>query len=254
MTAGLDKMKSRIGRYWLGAGVGMVAVFVLVALFLDQRISTSFGQWPPGEQAFFHWITEFGEGAWVLVPALALWILGLIGWALVRAYWWRWSFRALSILSLFVFGAVGIPGLVAAILKRIFGRARPVWLDTEGVFAFRFLEPLRWDYQSFPSGHATTSLAFALTMVIVFGRKAWWVFIPAGLIALSRIVIQMHYLSDVLFGAALGMAGAWFVATYWRERGWVFKPVADGPGWRNRLTPVIAHQIRRLSRRLRGNG
>lgn len=245
-------------RHWLGTIAWLVAAFLLTALLLDAKVSTAFAHWPEAERAFFHWITEFGEGAWVLVPALVLWIAGLIGWALTRAYWWRWSLRAISALSMFTFAAVGIPGLLSAILKRVFGRARPIWLDTEGTFAFRFFEPFRWDFQSFPSGHATTSLAFALAMVIVFGRKAWWVFIPTMLIALSRVVIQVHFLSDIMFGALIGMAGAWLVATYWRDHGWVFAPIdpsrTGGGGWHNRMLPVIARQWRKLTGRRRGNG
>ena len=80
-------------------------------------------------------------------------------------------------------------------------------------------------------------------MTLLFGRFGAWLFVPAVLIALSRVVIQMHFLSDVLFGAGLGMVGAWLLALVWRRKGWVF---AKGSGWRNRLTPVIARQIRRL--------
>ena len=261
MLAGPHTVKSigaALRQHWLGMAAWLVAAFLVIVLLLDHRVSTAFAQWPEAERSFFHWITEFGESAWVLVPALVLWLVGLIGWALTRAYWWRWSLRAVSALSMFTFAAVGIPGLAAAILKRVFGRARPVWLDTEGVFAFRFFEPFRWDFQSFPSGHATTSLAFALAMVILFGRKAWWVFIPAVLIALSRVVIQMHFLSDIVFGGLLGMTGAWLVAIYWRDHGWVFAPAEpsrkSAAGWANRMWPIIGRQVKKLTRRRPGNG
>lgn len=229
--------------HWIAAIAWPVGVFFVIAMFLDYRVSDAVRHWPVGEQNFFHWLTQYGEGAVVLVPALVLWLVGLAGWRLLPFYWWRWSFRGLSALSLFTFGAVGIPGLIAAILKRVFGRARPVWLETEGVFAFSFFQPMRWDFQSFPSGHATTSLAFALAMTLLFRRFGSWVFIPAILIAFSRIVVGMHYLSDVLFGAALGLCCAWAMAAYWREKTWIF---AKGPGWRNRFVPVLMHQYRRV--------
>ena len=139
--------------------VALVAGFFIIATFFDAEVTRAVAWWPEGEQAFFHWLTEFGEGAVVLVPALVLWLVFLVASWLTRPYWWRWSFRGISALSLFAFGATGLPGLVSAILKRVFGRARPMHLDTDGVFAFTFFQPRAWDYQSFPSGHATTSLA-----------------------------------------------------------------------------------------------
>lgn len=244
-----DSKKGKLRLEWrrlLWGAAALVVGFLAVALIFDERMSRALGGWPAGERAFFSWITQFGEGAVVLVPALVLWIAGLIGWRLLRPYWWRWSCRAVSAMSLFTFGAVGIPGLIAAILKRLFGRARPIWLETEGVFSFQLFKPFAWDFQSFPSGHATTSLAFALTMTLLFGKKGMWVFVPAALIALSRVVIQMHYLSDSLFGAMLGMSLAWIMAGHWRSRGWIFVP---GDGWRNRLAPIIVRQWRGLSRR-----
>ncbi len=226
----------------------MILGFFVLALFFDARVTRTLMAWPESERAFFAWLTPFGEGAVVLVPALVLWLVGLVGWKLVRSYWCRWSLRALSALSMFAFAAVGIPGLVSAILKRLFGRARPIWIDAEGVLSFRFLSHFSWDFQSFPSGHATTSLAFALAMALLFGPWGAWVFVPAVLIALSRIVIGMHYLSDVLFGAGLGLALGLMVAEYWRRKGWVF---AAGPGWRNRFAPVLVHQWRRTVRIMR---
>jgi membrane-associated phospholipid phosphatase len=237
-----------VRRHWLGIAIWLVVAFFLVALLLDYRVSEALRHWPAGEKAFFHWITQYGESAWVLVPTFVLWIAGLIGWRILKPYWWRWTSRAVGLMSGFTFVAVGVPGLVSAIFKRLLGRARPIWLETEGVFSFRFFSPTAWDFQSFPSGHATTSLAFALIATLLFGRYGSWVFIPAVLIALSRVVIQMHYLSDIVFGATLGFVLAWAIATYWRQKGWVFLP---GPGWRNRLAPVVARQCRRLMRKWR---
>lgn len=61
---------------------------------------------------------------------------------------------------------------------------------------------------SFPSGHAAvaTGLAAALCHLAPHGR---WLFIALALMAcLQRLVIGAHYLSDVCFGAALGLLGA----------------------------------------------
>jgi undecaprenyl-diphosphatase len=64
----------------------------------------------------------------------------------------------------------------------------------------------RPDDSSFPSGHAGTSFAGAITlsMVVPGGRVAWWAL--AVIIAYSRVYLGVHYPLDVLGGATVGMA------------------------------------------------
>ncbi|MFZ4585270.1 MAG: phosphatase PAP2 family protein [Acidimicrobiia bacterium] len=58
---------------------------------------------------------------------------------------------------------------------------------------------------SFPSGHATA--AFTAAMVLTRRpREAWFWFPLAGLVASSRVYVKMHHASDVVAGAALGLA------------------------------------------------
>jgi membrane-associated phospholipid phosphatase len=60
---------------------------------------------------------------------------------------------------------------------------------------------------AFPSGHTTVSFASATVLQRHFG---WRVGVPAyaiaSYVAMSRVQMQRHYLSDVAFGAALGIA------------------------------------------------
>ena len=59
---------------------------------------------------------------------------------------------------------------------------------------------------SFPSGHTTSAFASATVLQRHFG---WKVGVPAyaaaGYVAASRVQGKRHYLSDVMFGAALGI-------------------------------------------------
>lgn len=65
---------------------------------------------------------------------------------------------------------------------------------------------------SFPSGHASVTFATASVLERHFGyRGAWPTFVIAGYVAASRLTENRHFLSDVLFGAALGMASGWTV-------------------------------------------
>jgi membrane-associated phospholipid phosphatase len=57
---------------------------------------------------------------------------------------------------------------------------------------------------SFPSAHSTSSFAVATAMTRV-DRRAAVAFIPAAAVAAGRPYLGMHYPSDVLAGAALGI-------------------------------------------------
>jgi membrane-associated phospholipid phosphatase len=57
---------------------------------------------------------------------------------------------------------------------------------------------------SFPSGHAAS--AFTAAMLLRDSPLAPVFFVLAGLVATSRVYVKMHHASDVLVGAALGVA------------------------------------------------
>jgi undecaprenyl-diphosphatase len=62
------------------------------------------------------------------------------------------------------------------------------------------------DRYSFPSGHTLHAVSFAWQASAHFPELAWVLLPLAGLIAGSRVVLGLHYPSDVLAGAAIGGA------------------------------------------------
>ena len=60
------------------------------------------------------------------------------------------------------------------------------------------------DQYSFPSGHTLHAVAFSIVAVGYHPMIVWLVGPFTGLVALSRVVLGLHYPSDVLAGAALG--------------------------------------------------
>lgn len=65
---------------------------------------------------------------------------------------------------------------------------------------------------SFPSGHSAATFAFASVLERHLGyRLAWPTVVLASYVATSRLVDNKHYLSDVVFGAAMGTAVGWTV-------------------------------------------
>lgn len=67
---------------------------------------------------------------------------------------------------------------------------------------------------SFPSGHAATAFAGAVSLSYLWRRGAPLFFLLAAAIAFSRVYVGVHYPGDVLAGAALGTAVglAWVAA------------------------------------------
>ncbi len=85
-------------------------------------------------------------------------------------------------------------------LKNLVARPRPCWLD-EGA---RLLIENPTDY-SFPSGHTLSSVIGA-TILTKTDRRFGYAVIPlAAFIAFSRLYLYVHFPSDVLAAAALGI-------------------------------------------------
>ena len=105
------------------------------------------------------------------------------------------ALRAVLVMALT--GAVGVA--LYSFLKRIFVRERPFITHAaidRGAAAL--------DRYSFPSGHTLHAVCFTWQASAHFPELAWVLLPLATLIAASRVVLGLHYPSDVLAGAALG--------------------------------------------------
>lgn len=105
------------------------------------------------------------------------------------------------------YGVMLLAGLILALLagniflKNFFARPRPCWLDE----TVPLLIARPSDY-SFPSGH-TMAAAIGATVLTAADRRFGWAAIPlAVLIAFSRMYLYVHFPSDILAGALLGVA------------------------------------------------
>jgi undecaprenyl-diphosphatase len=101
-----------------------------------------------------------------------------------------------------VMAATGLAGLLLyRWLKRTFVRERP-FLTHSSIF----LAATPLDRYSFPSGHTLHAVSFTW-QAVAFAPELAWILVPfASLIAMSRVVLGLHYPTDVLVGAAIGAA------------------------------------------------
>lgn len=101
-------------------------------------------------------------------------------------------------------GMSGVNLLIYKALKQGTGRPRP-FKTCPGIRVCA--RPL--DEYSFPSGHTLHAVAFGVILSTYYPVLAWPLGVFAALVALSRVVLGLHYPSDVLIGALIGAVSAW---------------------------------------------
>jgi undecaprenyl-diphosphatase len=132
----------------------------------------------------FSIVSRLGNGYFWLAVALALLAAdGAGAWPAVR--------------HLTLATAVGLS--LYKLLKARTGRPRP--FNAEDGFHLT-ITPL--DELSFPSGHTLHAVAFTLVLYAYYPLAFWLVLPFTVLVALSRVVLGLHYPSDVAAGVALG--------------------------------------------------
>jgi undecaprenyl-diphosphatase len=216
-----------IGRRTWPFAVGGLVVALVLAFFVDAALSRTATAWPDPWLWFFAVATELGGSYWILVDSMKLTLL-FAGLAfIVHDRLPRLMLIEQAKLWAFVFLGVAVPGLVANLIKRAVGRSRPHLIDTDGTFNFRSFAN-DWQYESFPSGHATT--IFALAMVVGFLKPRWFIpaLVVAVVVAFSRVPVGAHFLTDSIAGAAVGTLVAYAVRDVFAWRGWLFRRMPSG--------------------------
>lgn len=148
-------------------------------------------------------LEEIGRSHWILGYCVVMIIIA-----------WR-SMRSLAHRHLEFFASVAISGIAANVIKVIACRPRPPLLIEHGITDWN-LFGFQMDYiwNSFPSGHATTGLAIAISGSTVYPRLRWLFWIVGIAIALGRVMLNAHYLSDIIAGGMLGGVVAYGILRY----------------------------------------
>lgn len=98
----------------------------------------------------------------------------------------------------------GLANIVVVLLKGRVRRPRPCDFAKPRHFDVAPLICVPSDRYSFPSGHSLNAFALALVLALGFPPIAVPVFLVAASVAASRVVLGLHFPSDVLAGSAMG--------------------------------------------------
>jgi undecaprenyl-diphosphatase len=119
------------------------------------------------------------------------WGIALLGlWLLGSSFWKQWAVVLLA--------SIALLALLVFPLKQLIRRRRP-----EGLWGMIYRKT---DPHSFPSGHAAR--AFLIAVLATGMGPAWlaivlWIWAP--LVAVARVAMGVHYLSDIVGGFVLGI-------------------------------------------------
>ena len=176
----------------------VLLLVLTIAVALDARVAGWAVHWrQPALDMVVGILNPIGSGVTLLVTCLSLGLLGH----------WRTRSRLRDTAWVGALGFAGA-GLVEFAVKHLVGRARPDGAPHGILLTGPTFAP---DLDSFPSGHATSVFAVAAVFAACYPRLAWPLYLLATAIAVGRVYLARHYVSDIMAGATIGIAVAWLL-------------------------------------------
>jgi len=185
---------------------------------------------------------------WAVFSSLDFWLPLLILAGVLIA--WRGGFRGRAMLACLLLSIGIMEGGIINPLKKIISKQRPYHVLSEArVVKLEETTPRWWAAirpavvrkgnpaeapevgKSLPSGHTSNMFCFATVLTAFYRWRGALFFIPATLVALSRVATGSHWPSDIVLSAVGSVAVTLvLIAIY----GWVWRKLAP------RLVPTLA--------------
>ncbi len=109
---------------------------------------------------------------------------------------------------------MAVAGALLQAVKQVTPRDRPVKHFQQEIKSGKVVvnTPLNLLYnRSFPSGHSQAAFTAAMFFALYVRRRRALLFLAASLVALSRVYLGVHFLSDAIAGSMLGALIVWIV-------------------------------------------
>ncbi|NLS01169.1 phosphatase PAP2 family protein [Rhizobium sp. P38BS-XIX] len=230
----MQAILTSLDRRWRRSDAGLAPCHWKICLFLTANVvllSAFLFDWPvgatlkslsPSIHFFGEMLTNFGESGWILIISAFLFFEGWAGARLLHSP--RCRCQALRICQIggYLLTTIALSGILANLLKRAIGRARPTHFADWGPFGFSPFNG-RASFESFPSGHATTIGALFVALAFLFPRYRYIFAACALWLAITRVMVGAHYPSDVIAGLALGGWFSFMTAIVYSRYGLLFR-------------------------------
>jgi undecaprenyl-diphosphatase len=169
---------------------------------LDSAVFTWLNSWA-GISPFFDFAIEFSAVylIYIIIAALVIFVF-LTSLPAFRSFQRRNIEMALQA----ILSALVARFIIAEAIRFFYNRPRPFEMGEDVI---RLVEHVSGN--SFPSGHATFAFAIAAAGALYYPKTGFLFFLAAFLVGISRVAAGLHWPSDILGGALVGMGTAWFL-------------------------------------------
>jgi len=192
---------------------------VMAIIFIDRPLHDYVqANLPVKWSGFFAVVTMIGYGApWYIIFGCVL-LYGLLARFFTHSESRKKYAQQIIKSAMYLLIVLAVTGLIVTILKIGIGRFRPSMLAEHGLSGF---SPLNFvlGQGSYPSGHSQVIFAAMIGLHFVYPRYDFVYFVLAVIVAISRLMIGVHFLGDILLGAAIGGCGA-FIIRHWFVSKW----------------------------------
>jgi membrane-associated phospholipid phosphatase len=188
----IDFFRKTQGFFWL-YGLFLLAGFWLQTRFSSEEIFLFVNNHNyKTSDSFFRYFTNLGDGIFYAVVSICLLLFVSYRDGLLSALCFAVSSLVAQGLKIFVFADRLRPKAFFENLHR-----KIYLIDGLEVYSMN----------SFPSGHTATAFSVFLLLAVLVGsrRLSWVFFIPAFLVAYSRMYLSQHFFADVYFGSLIGV-------------------------------------------------
>lgn len=139
-------------------------------------------------------VAHLGDGPYVFTGLGLIYLLG-----------WPWPNPLVRQAALVVMVVVFLAMATVTAIKFLIRRPRP---QPPGEFV-----TFQYDKYSFPSGHSARMMALSVGIFFFYPIVGWILLILATSVAVARVVVGIHYVSDIMIGIGVGALVGW-VATW----------------------------------------
>jgi len=230
---------------WFGYTLSALNVIAIAFFVFDAALGRTAKDLPHRLVTIAGDITDIGKLATILTVTVTVIAVSLLIGKRLSNVRRRYRMAILTQMAIYLSLSVVAASVTVHILKLAIGRARPLLYDSTGIFRF---DPFNGGflYESFPSGHSAHVGAVFVALALLFPRFRL-LFVGLGLwLGATRIIIGVHYPSDVMAGLALGAWFAFATAVVFARYGIIFTLSPEGwPRPRFIGMTIFQHSARR---------